>query len=101
MFKVGDRVIINKDTVTRHIPDIKVDDDIHEIIKVHRVVDIVSYVLSGYEKNFFVADELINIKNLAQYDSKPVKQKMTLEQIEATLGFEIELVESKPSKRKK
>lgn len=101
MFKVGDKVIINKDRVTIHIPPIEPDDEIHEVIKVDKVVDIISYVLSGYEKNYFVEEELLNAKKVLKENNKTTKQKMTLEQIEATLGFEIELIESKSSKKKK
>lgn len=101
MFKLGDKVIINKDKVTRHIPPIEVDDEVHEIIAIDRVVDITSYVLSGYRKNFFVAEELLDAKKVKKQNGESVKHKMTLEQIEATLGFKIELIESKSSKRKK
>ena len=101
MFKVGDKVIINKDKVTIHIPPIEADSDIHEIIEVDKVVDITTYVLSGYEKNYFIEDELLDAKKVIKENNKTTKQKMTLEQIEATLGFEIELVEPKSNKKKK
>ena len=99
MFKVGDLVLINHNKVTPHIPPIVADNDIHKIIAVDRVVDMVSYVLSGYEKNFFSEDELLDVSKVDIKD-KPKKHKMTLEQIESTLGFEIELIESNKSKRK-
>ena len=34
MFSLGDRVVINKDTVTRHIPEITIDNEIHEVIAI-------------------------------------------------------------------
>lgn len=99
MFKIGDKVIINKDKVTIHIPPIEIDDKIHEIIQVDKVVDIIAYVLSGYEKNYFVGEELLSAKKSKKQNCETTKQKMTLEQIEATLGFEIELIESDKRKR--
>lgn len=96
MFKVGDLVVINKNKVTTHIPHIKIDNEVHRIIAVDRMVDMISYVLSGYEKNFFTEDELLDISKVEDKD-KPKKQKMTLEQIESTLGFEIELIENRKS----
>ena len=98
MFKVGDLVVINKNKVTTHIPHIKIDNEVHRIIAVDRMVDMISYVLSGYEKNFFTEDELLDISKVKDKD-KPKKQKMTLEQIESTLGFEIELIDSDNKKR--
>ena len=99
MFKVGDLVVINKNKVTTHIPHIKIDNEVHRIIAVDRMVDMITYVLSGYEKNFFTEDELLDVSKVDDKD-KPKKQKMTLEQIESTLGFEIELIESDNKKRK-
>ena len=64
------------------------------------MVDMISYVLSGYEKNFFTEDELLDISKVEDKD-KPKKQKMTLEQIESTLGFEIELIDSVPVKEQR
>ena len=100
MFKIGDKVILNKDKITIHIPPITIDNEIHEILSIDRVVDTVTYVLSGYEKNYFVEDELVNIANKNYKSKNSNKQKMTLEQIEATLGFEIELIESLHNKKR-
>lgn len=60
MFSLGDRVVINKDTVTRHIPEITIDNEIHEVIAIDIMDGVKYYVLSEYERNFFTEDELLD-----------------------------------------
>lgn len=77
MFSLGDRVIINKDTVTRHIPEITIDSDIHEVIAIDIMEGVKYYVLSEYERNFFTEDELLDCsfsKIIEKIDNKPSYQ---------------------------
>ena len=59
MFFIGDKVILNKYTLTKHIPQIDIDSELHEVIDFELYDGIKYYVLSGFEENYFVAKELI------------------------------------------
>ena len=77
MFSLGDRVIINKDTVTRHIPEITIDNEIHEVIAIDIMDGVKYYVLSEYERNFFTEDELLDYsfsKIIHKVSNKPSYQ---------------------------
>lgn len=74
MFSLGDRVVINKDTVTRHIPEITIDSEIHEVIAIDIMDGVKYYVLSEYERNFFTEDELLDYsfsKIMDKVNNKP------------------------------
>lgn len=74
MFSLGDRVVINKDTVTRHIPEITIDNEIHEVIAIDIMDGVKYYVLSEYERNFFTEDELLDYsfsKIMDKVNNKP------------------------------
>lgn len=77
MFSLGDRVVINKDTVTRHIPEITIDNEIHEVIAIDIMDGVKYYVLSEYERNFFTEDELLDYsfsKIMDKVSNKPSYQ---------------------------
>ena len=103
MFEVGDKVVINPNTVSLHIPYISADKDVHEIIAYETIDNIRYYVLEGYERNYFEEEELLYSE--FAYDlkkiNKNVKHALTLRQIEALLGFDIELIEDNTSPRKR
>lgn len=102
MFHVGDKVILNKNRVTRHVPDIKIDTNIHEIVDYELIDNVRYYVLDDFRKNFFTEDELLlaEMSGLVQGIDN-TKQKMTLKQIENILGFEIELINDTTARKKK
>ena len=77
MFSLGDRVVINKDTVTRHIPEITIDNESHEVIAIDIMDGVKYYVLSEYERNFFTEDELLDYsfsKIIDKVSNKPSYQ---------------------------
>lgn len=77
MFSLGDRVVINKDTVTRHIPEITIDNEVHEVIAIDIMDGVKYYVLSEYERNFFTEDELLDYsfsKIIDKVSNKPSYQ---------------------------
>lgn len=68
MFFLGDKVILNKYTVKKHVPQIDIDVDLHEIIDFEIYNGIKYYVLSGFEDNYFIAEELIDIDLFLETD---------------------------------
>ena len=77
MFSVVDKVVINKDIVTRYIPEITIDNEIHEVIAIDIMDGVKYYVLSEYERNFFTEDELLDYsfwKRIDKVSNKPSYQ---------------------------
>ena len=63
MFFLGDKVMINKYFVKKHIPPIdERDDDIHTIIDFEWYEGEKYYVLDKYKNNFFITDELLLVE---------------------------------------
>ena len=98
-YNVGDIVKLNIGRLDRHVPFVKGDNETHIITEVILDDGKYYYVLDDFPKNYFLDYELMLNDNIK--DKKSNKRKMTLEQIEATLGFEIEIIESNKKRKRK
>lgn len=98
-YNIGDIVKLNIGRLDIHVPFVKGDNETHIITEVVLDDGKYYYVLDDFPKNYFLDYELMLNDNIK--DKKSNKRKMTLEQIEATLGFEIEIIESNKKRKRK